>query len=193
MLPSATLGPEIVQAPPEELRAYPFTGEILAQLPSDVTLATDDDVRAVVNLKVDFRIPDACSTCHESKGAEWAIAQLARETQERAQHLVAQLDGRLGLGERLLVDAIEPTGGEVLRVEQEVPEAHREAAGIEPAPRVRRRDRRSPLLRVRRRDRTRRIGDGPTRLNRSGPPWPSLGVAPSGTADARDPVRRARR
>ncbi|MHB1311638.1 MAG: BamA/TamA family outer membrane protein [Gemmatimonadaceae bacterium] len=40
-------GPEIVQAPPAELRAYPFTGAVLDQLPEDVKAATDDDVQAV--------------------------------------------------------------------------------------------------------------------------------------------------
>ena len=40
-------GPEVVQAPPAELRAYPFKGAVLDRLPDDVKAATDDDVRAV--------------------------------------------------------------------------------------------------------------------------------------------------
>lgn len=40
-------GPEVVQAPLANLRAYPFTGAILDRLPADVRAATDDDVRAV--------------------------------------------------------------------------------------------------------------------------------------------------
>ena len=42
-----TAGPELSSAPPAQLRAYPFTGSVLAGLPEDVTLAANDDVRAV--------------------------------------------------------------------------------------------------------------------------------------------------
>lgn len=44
---SVFLGPEIEQRPVADLRAYQFTGALLEQLPADVTLATDDNVRAV--------------------------------------------------------------------------------------------------------------------------------------------------
>ena len=40
-------GPEIVQAPPEALRAYPFKGAILEGLSGDVKLSENDDVRRV--------------------------------------------------------------------------------------------------------------------------------------------------
>ncbi len=47
LLPTFFAGPEVMQAPPAEQRAYPFTGRILDGLPADVRLSTDDDVRAV--------------------------------------------------------------------------------------------------------------------------------------------------
>ncbi len=40
-------GPEIVQAPPEALRTYPFKGAILDGVPGDVKLSENDDVRRV--------------------------------------------------------------------------------------------------------------------------------------------------
>ncbi|HUQ80697.1 MAG TPA: hypothetical protein VM076_06160 [Gemmatimonadaceae bacterium] len=40
-------GPEIVQAPRAEQRAYKWSGKILDSLPPDIRLATDDDVRKV--------------------------------------------------------------------------------------------------------------------------------------------------
>ena len=41
------VGPEIVTAPESELRKYPFKGGILEQLPGEVTLSDNDDVRRV--------------------------------------------------------------------------------------------------------------------------------------------------
>ena len=40
-------GPEIVQAPPAELKRYPWTGKVLDSLPPDVRAATDADVQRV--------------------------------------------------------------------------------------------------------------------------------------------------
>jgi GGDEF domain-containing protein len=40
-------GPEIVQAPPAELKRYPWTGHVLDSLPPDVRAATDADVQRV--------------------------------------------------------------------------------------------------------------------------------------------------
>jgi hypothetical protein len=46
-LPQQFTGPEIVQAPRAEQRAHVWQGKILDSLPSDVRMATDDDVRRV--------------------------------------------------------------------------------------------------------------------------------------------------
>lgn len=46
-LPQQFTGPEIVQAPRAEQRAHVWQGKILDSLPSDVRVATDDDVRRV--------------------------------------------------------------------------------------------------------------------------------------------------
>ncbi len=46
-VPSFASGPDIQQLAPNELQRYPFKGAILDQLPADVTLSTDDDVRSV--------------------------------------------------------------------------------------------------------------------------------------------------
>jgi hypothetical protein len=40
-------GPEIVQAPPAEMRRYPFQGRVLDSLPPDVRAVTDEEVRRI--------------------------------------------------------------------------------------------------------------------------------------------------
>src|SRR5215218_9670718 len=45
--PALFAGPEIVHAPPVQLRKYPWEGRILDSLPPDVRAVTDADVRAV--------------------------------------------------------------------------------------------------------------------------------------------------
>ncbi|MBA4072255.1 MAG: hypothetical protein C0497_10535 [Gemmatimonas sp.] len=78
MLPSVTIGPEIVQATPDELRAYPFTGAILAQLPSDVMLATDDDVRAVQDAAREMVRAEALSRERGTNPSARSISDLVR-------------------------------------------------------------------------------------------------------------------
>jgi hypothetical protein len=78
MSPAVTVGPEIVQAPPDELRAYPFTGALLAQLPADVTQATDDDVRAVQDAAREMVRAEALSRARATNPSARAISDLVR-------------------------------------------------------------------------------------------------------------------
>jgi hypothetical protein len=45
--PTMFVGPEIVQAPPDQLRRYVWTGRILDSLPPDVTAVSDPDIQRV--------------------------------------------------------------------------------------------------------------------------------------------------
>jgi len=47
LTPGLFTGPEIVQAPPEQLRSYVWTGRILDSLPPDVTAVSDPDIQRV--------------------------------------------------------------------------------------------------------------------------------------------------
>lgn len=76
--PAVTVGPEIVQAPPDELRAYPFTGALLAHLPADVTLATDADVRAVQDAAREMVRAEALSRERATNPSARSISDLLR-------------------------------------------------------------------------------------------------------------------
>ncbi len=78
MSPAVTMGPEVVQATPDELRVYPFTGALLAQLPSDVTLATDDDVRAVQDAAREMVRAEALSRVRVTNPSARSISDLLR-------------------------------------------------------------------------------------------------------------------
>jgi len=47
LTPALFVGPEIVQAPPEQLKRYPWTGQVLDSLPPDVRAVTDPDIERV--------------------------------------------------------------------------------------------------------------------------------------------------
>jgi len=47
LAPTVFVGPEIVQAPPEVLKQYPWTGKILDSLPPDVRAVTDPEIKRV--------------------------------------------------------------------------------------------------------------------------------------------------
>jgi hypothetical protein len=71
-------GPEITQAPREQLRAYPFAGAILDRLPSDVTRATDDDVRAVQEAARTLVRADALARVRTTNPSARSISDLVR-------------------------------------------------------------------------------------------------------------------
>jgi len=77
-VPSFAIGPDIVQAPPAELRAYPFAGRILDQLPADVTLATDDDVRAVQDAARELVRAEALARVRVTNPSARSISDLVR-------------------------------------------------------------------------------------------------------------------
>ncbi len=47
LAPTVFMGPEIVQASPEQLKQYPWTGKILDSLPPDVRAVTDPEIKRV--------------------------------------------------------------------------------------------------------------------------------------------------
>jgi hypothetical protein len=98
MSPAVTMGPEIVQAPPEELRAYPFTGALLTQLPADVTLATDDDVRAVQDAAREMVRAEALSRARATNPSARSISDLVRVNRVEGLALGVGLRRALGLG-----------------------------------------------------------------------------------------------
>lgn len=98
MSPAVTAGPELAQATPEELRAYPFTGAILAQLPSDVTLATDDDVRAVQDAAREMVRAEALSRVRVTNPSARSISDLVRVNRVEGLALGAGIRRTLGLG-----------------------------------------------------------------------------------------------
>ncbi len=98
MSPAVTTGPEVVQAPPEELRSYPFTGALLAQLPTDVTLATDDDVRAVQDAARELVRAEALSRARATNPSARSISDLVRVNRVEGLAFGVGLRRALGLG-----------------------------------------------------------------------------------------------
>ena len=96
--PAVTMGPEVVQATPDELRAYPFTGELLAQLPSDVTLATDDDVRAVQDAAREMVRAEALSRVRVTNPSARSISDLLRVNRVEGLAFGAGVRRTLGFG-----------------------------------------------------------------------------------------------
>lgn len=96
--PAVTVGPEIVQATPDELRAYPFTGALLAQLPADVTLATDDDVRAVQDAAREMVRAEALSRARATNPSARSISDLVRVNRVEGLAFGVGLRHALGLG-----------------------------------------------------------------------------------------------
>ncbi len=98
LAPAVTVGPEIVQATPEELRAYPFTGALLAQLPADVTLATDDDVRAVQDAAREMVRAEALARTRATNPSARSISDLVRVNRVEGLAFGVGLRRALGLG-----------------------------------------------------------------------------------------------
>jgi hypothetical protein len=98
MSPVVTVGPEIVQGTPEELRAYPFTGALLAQLPSDVTLATNDDVRAVQDAAREMVRAEALSRERATNPSARSISDIVRVNRVEGLALGAGVRRTLGFG-----------------------------------------------------------------------------------------------
>ena len=91
--------PEVVEsAPPAQLRAYPFTGTILEQLPSDVTVATDDDVRAVQEAARTLVRAEALSRVRSTNPAARSISDVVRVNRVEGLALGAGLRRSLGAG-----------------------------------------------------------------------------------------------
>lgn len=98
MSPVVTVGPEIVQATPEELRAYPFTGALLAQLPSDITLATGDDVRAVQDAAREMVRAEALARVRVTNPSARSISDIVRVNRVEGLALGAGVRRTLGFG-----------------------------------------------------------------------------------------------
>ena len=98
MSPSVMVGPEIVQATPDELRAYPFTGALLAQLPSDVTLATDDNVRAVQDAAREMVRAEALARVRVTNPSARSISDVLRVNRVEGLALGAGVRRTLGFG-----------------------------------------------------------------------------------------------
>jgi hypothetical protein len=94
-----TAGPEVVPAmTPEALRRYPFTGAILDRLPSDVTLATDDDVRAVQEAARELVRAEALARVRSTNPAARSISDLVRVNRVEGLAFGAGLRRALGAG-----------------------------------------------------------------------------------------------
>lgn len=70
--------PEISFAPLAQQRAYPFSGAILDKLPSDVRLATNDDVRAVQDAAREMVRAEALARTRSTNPSARSISDLVR-------------------------------------------------------------------------------------------------------------------
>ena len=91
-------GPEIVQASPAELRAYPFKGAILDQLPPDVKLATDDNVRAVQDAARELVRAEALARVRTTNPSARSVSDLARVNRVEGLALGGGVRRTLGAG-----------------------------------------------------------------------------------------------
>ncbi len=96
--PSWFGGPEVVQASPQELKAYPFKGAILDQLPADVKAATNDDVRAVQEAARELVRAEALSRVRSTNPAARSISDLVRVNRVEGLAVGAGLRRTLGAG-----------------------------------------------------------------------------------------------
>jgi len=92
--PQQFVGPEIVQAPRAEQRAYPWKGQILDSLPRDVRAATDEDVRRVQEEARSLVRASALARTRETKVQARSISDFVRVNR------VEGLAGGLGLSHR---------------------------------------------------------------------------------------------
>jgi hypothetical protein len=112
-------GPEVVQAPLADLRAYPFTGAILDRLPADVRVATDDDVRAVQETARELVRGQSLARVRATNPAVRSISDIARVNRVEGLALgggvrrtlgagfSANLRGRYGTANRRATGAVE--------------------------------------------------------------------------------------
>ncbi len=91
-------GPEVVQAPPADLRAYAFPGAILDQLPADVRSATDDDVRAVQETARALVRAEALARVRTTNPAARSISDIVRVNRVEGLALGAGIRRTLGAG-----------------------------------------------------------------------------------------------
>ncbi|MEK7240042.1 MAG: hypothetical protein AAB224_05595 [Gemmatimonadota bacterium] len=91
-------GPEVVQAPPAALRAYPFTGAILDRLPADVRAATDDDVRAVQETARELVRAQSLARVRATNPAVRSISDIARVNRVEGLALGGGVRRMLGAG-----------------------------------------------------------------------------------------------
>jgi hypothetical protein len=94
-VPQQFAGPEIVQAPRAEQRAYQWKGRILDSLPPDVRMATDEDVRRVQEEARSLVRASALARTRETALSARSISEFARVNR------VEGLSVGLGIGRRL--------------------------------------------------------------------------------------------
>jgi hypothetical protein len=92
--PAQFVGPEIVQAPRAEQRAYQWKGKILDSLPPDVRMATDEDVRKVQEEARSLVRATALARTRETALSARAVSEFARVNR------VEGLAVGLGIGRR---------------------------------------------------------------------------------------------
>ena len=91
-------GPEIVQAPPRQQRAFEWQGEILDSLPPDVRAATDEDVRRVQEEARELVRAEALAGARSTSLASRRISDFVRVNRVEGLALGAGVSRRLGGG-----------------------------------------------------------------------------------------------
>ena len=91
-------GPEIVQLPPRQQRAYPWEGDILDSLPPDVRAATDEDVRRVQEEARALVRAEALARARSTSLASRRISDFVRVNRVEGLALGAGISQRLGGG-----------------------------------------------------------------------------------------------
>ena len=97
-LPAQFVGPEIVQAPRAEQRAYEWKGRILDSLPPDVRAATDDDVRRVQEEARSLVRAGALARTRETSLSARAVSEFARVNRVEGLSLGLGVGRRFGAG-----------------------------------------------------------------------------------------------
>jgi hypothetical protein len=97
-MPQQFTGPEIVQAPRAEQRAYVWKGRILDSLPPDVRTATDEDVRRVQEEARALVRGTALARTRETRLSARAISEFARVDRVEGLALGMGIGRRFGAG-----------------------------------------------------------------------------------------------
>ena len=97
-VPQQFTGPEIVQAPRAEQRAYLWKGRILDSLPPDIRMATDDDVRRVQEEARTLVRGAALARTRETALSARAISEFARVDRVEGLALGLGVGRRFGAG-----------------------------------------------------------------------------------------------